>query len=73
MYPNPAKDVLNIFATQIVEIQSLAIYDILGQLVIAVPNAKSVSTIDVSKLRTGNYFVKVKSDKGSSSMKFIKQ
>ena len=73
LYPNPVKDVLNITATQSVEIQSLAIYDILGQLVIAVPNAKSVSTIDVSKLRTGNYFVKVKSDKGSSNMKFIKQ
>ncbi|OXA98914.1 DUF7619 domain-containing protein [Flavobacterium pectinovorum] len=73
LYPNPVKDVLNITATQSIEIQSLAIYDILGQLVIAVPNAKSVSNIDVSKLRTGNYFVKVKSDKGSSSMKFIKQ
>jgi len=73
LYPNPAKDVLNITATQSIEIQSLAIYDILGQLVIAVPNAKSVSNIDVSKLRTGNYFVKVKSDKGNSSMKFIKQ
>jgi len=73
LYPNPAKDVLNISTKQSIEIQSLAIYDILGQLVIAVPNAKSVSTIDVSKLRTGNYFIKVKSDKGISSMKFIKQ
>ena len=73
LYPNPAKDVLNITAIQSIEIKSLAIFDILGQLVIAVPNAKSVSTIDVSKLITGNYFVKVKSDKGSSSMKFIKQ
>ena len=73
LYPNPVKDILNITATQSIEIQSLSIYDILGQLVIAIPNAKSVSTIDVSKLRTGNYFVKVKSDKGSSGMKFIKQ
>lgn len=73
LYPNPVKEVLNIGTTHSIEIQSLAIYDILGQLVIAVPNAKSVSNIDVSKLRTGNYFIKVKSDKGSSSMKFIKQ
>jgi hypothetical protein len=73
LYPNPASDVLNINATQTIEIQSLAIYDILGQLVIAVPNAKSVSNIDVSKLRTGTYFIKVKSDKGSSNMKFIKK
>lgn len=73
LYPNPANDVLNINAVQAIEIQSLAIYDVLGQLVIAVPNAKSVSNIDVSKLRTGTYFIKVKSDKGSSSMKFIKK
>lgn len=73
LYPNPASDVLNINAVQAIEIQSLAIYDVLGQLVIAVPNAKSVSNIDVSKLRTGTYFIKVKSDKGSSSMKFIKK
>lgn len=73
LYPNPASNVLNINATQAIEIQSLAIYDILGQLVIAVPNAKSVSNIDVSKLRTSTYFIKVKSDKGSSSMKFIKK
>ncbi|EJL60335.1 DUF7619 domain-containing protein [Flavobacterium sp. CF136] len=73
LYPNPVNDVLNINAVQAIEIQSLAIYDILGQLVIAVPNAKSVSNIDVSKLRTGTYFIKVKSDKGSSSMKFIKK
>lgn len=73
LYPNPVNDVLNINAKQDIELQSLEIYDILGQLVIAVPNAKSVSNIDVSKLRTGNYFIKVKSDKGSSSMKFIKK
>ncbi|RKR05248.1 putative repeat protein (TIGR01451 family)/predicted secreted protein (Por secretion system target) [Flavobacterium sp. 90] len=72
LYPIPANNVLNIAATQAIEIDSFGIYDILGQLVIAIPNAKSVSNIDVSKLRTGNYFIKVKSDKGSSSMKFIK-
>ncbi|MCD0465492.1 T9SS type A sorting domain-containing protein [Flavobacterium sp. ENC] len=73
VYPVPANDILNINKTQVIEIESLEIYDILGQLVIAVPNAQSVSGIDVSKLRTGNYFIKVKSDLGSSNMKFIKK
>ncbi|MBF4487056.1 T9SS type A sorting domain-containing protein [Flavobacterium sp. CSZ] len=73
LYPNPANDILNINAKQDIEIQSFAIYDTLGQLVIAIPNAKTVSNIDVSQLRTGNYFIKVKSDKGSSNMKFIKK
>ncbi|MFH6991485.1 T9SS type A sorting domain-containing protein [Flavobacterium sp. FlaQc-48] len=73
LYPNPASDILNFTAKQDIEIQSVAIYDVLGQVVIAVPNAKMVSNIDVSKLRTGNYFIKVKSDKGSSNIKFIKK
>ncbi|RUT68113.1 T9SS C-terminal target domain-containing protein [Flavobacterium cupreum] len=73
VYPVPANDILNIHTTQAIEIESLEIYDILGQLVIAVPNAHSLSGVDISRLRTGNYFIKVKSDKGSSSMKFIKR
>lgn len=73
LYPNPASEVLNINAVQNIAIQSLAVYDVLGQLVLAVPNAKSVSAIDVSRLKSGNYFIKVKSDKGSSNIKFIKK
>ncbi|TCN55337.1 T9SS C-terminal target domain-containing protein [Flavobacterium circumlabens] len=73
LYPVPANDILNIHNTQNLEIKSLEIYDLLGQIVIAVPNAQSVSSIDISKLRAGNYFIKVKSDLGSSSMKFIKK
>lgn len=72
LYPNPANDELNIIGKQNIELKTLTIYDILGQVVIAVPNAKSGSKIDVSKLTSGIYFVKVKSDKGISSMKFIK-
>jgi Leucine-rich repeat (LRR) protein len=73
VYPNPVNETLNIITTKTIEIQSIAVYDILGQLVIALPNVKDVSKIDVSNLRTGNYIIKVNSDKGSSSMKFIKK
>lgn len=72
VYPNPAHEVLNIATKKDIEIQSIAVYDILGQLVIALPNIKDASKIDVSNLRTGNYFIKIKSDKGSSNVKFIK-
>lgn len=72
VYPIPTDEVLNVSAIQNVEIQSIAVYDILGQIVIALPNFKDSSKIDVSNLRTGNYFIKIKSDKGSSSLKFIK-
>jgi hypothetical protein len=72
VYPNPANDILNIGTKKTIELQSMAVYDILGQLVIAVPNAQTVSKIDVSKLTTGNYFLKMNTDKGTSSVKFIK-
>jgi hypothetical protein len=72
VYPIPADEVLNISAIQNVEIQSIAVYDILGQMVLALPNIKDTSKIDVSNLSSGNYFIKIKSDKGSSSVKFIK-
>jgi Leucine-rich repeat (LRR) protein len=72
VYPIPANEVLNISAIQNIEIQSIAVYDILGQLVISLPNVKDASKIDVSNLRTGNYFLNIKSDKGSSNLKFIK-
>lgn len=72
IYPNPVKEVLNINLKNSIEVQSIAIYDILGQMVIAVPNATSVTKVDVSKLASGKYFLKMNTDKGSSNMKFIK-
>lgn len=73
IYPNPVKESLNIASIHNLEIQTVAVYDILGQLVIAVPNAQNTSSIDVSNLRTGTYILKVKTEKGSSAMKFIKK
>jgi len=73
VYPNPVNDILNIGMKNNIEVKSMSVYDILGQLLIAVPNAKTVSKIDVSKLTTGNYFLKMITDKGTSSVKFIKQ
>lgn len=73
VYPNPTSDILNITAKQAIELQTLEIYNMLGQLVISVPKANGVSAIDVSNLTTGNYFLKVVSDKGISNVKFIKK
>ncbi|WP_428233084.1 DUF7619 domain-containing protein [Flavobacterium sp.] len=73
VFPIPAADVLNITYENSIEVLSISIYDILGQLIIVVPHAKNVSSINVSSLRTGNYFLKVKTDKGTSSIKFVKK
>ncbi|RZK10786.1 MAG: T9SS type A sorting domain-containing protein [Flavobacterium sp.] len=73
IYPNPTSSILNISTKQAIEMQSISIYNILGQMMVAVPNAKGIKNVDVSSLSTGNYFIKIVSDKGTSNSKFIKQ
>ena len=73
LYPNPAKSVLNISSKEQIEVRSICIYNTLGQLVLVIPNAEKVSKIDVSNLTTGNYFIKISSDKGTSSSRFVKE
>ena len=73
VYPNPTNDVLNLTAKQAIELKSMSVYNVVGQLVLSVPNAKGVSTIDVSNLTAGTYFLKVVSDKGTSNVKFMKK
>jgi len=73
VYPNPVNTVLNIDTKQTIEVSSISIYNQLGQLVVVVPSAQNVKTVDVSNLSAGNYFIKINSDKGTSNAKFIKR
>ncbi|MFN7043972.1 MAG: T9SS type A sorting domain-containing protein [Flavobacterium sp.] len=71
LYPNPAKDILNIQSKQDVAINSVEIYNQLGQIVMASTN--TLNTIDVSNLASGTYFVKINTEKGSANAKFVKE
>ena len=71
LYPNPAKDILNLQSKNNISINSIEIYNTLGQIVLAFPNAHS--KVDVSKLKTGNYYIKVNTNLGISNTKFIKE
>jgi Leucine-rich repeat (LRR) protein len=73
VYPIPAKQVLNLETKATITVKSISVYNMLGQVVTIIPNAESVSSIDVSNLKTGTYFIKVNSDKGTANMKFIKE
>jgi uncharacterized repeat protein (TIGR01451 family) len=72
LYPNPVNDRLTIETKNSIEVSSINIYNTLGQLVLVIPNAQNVKTVDVSSLTSGNYFIKINSDKGTSNAKFIK-
>lgn len=73
VYPNPASTILNIEKKADVEMKAISIYNTLGQLVLAIPNAYGIQHIDVSSLKTGNYIIKIKSDKGTINLKFLKK
>ncbi|MGA9638701.1 T9SS type A sorting domain-containing protein [Flavobacterium sp.] len=68
IYPNPVKDVLNINTQE--SIQKIEVLDILGKTVLT---NKGENTVDVSSLNNGIYFLKLTSDKGVSTNKFVKK
>lgn len=72
LWPNPTNDVLNINVNEEIELKSINIYNTLGQLVMVFPDAQNKKTIDVSSLKSGNYFIKFNSNKGFNTTQFIK-
>lgn len=72
IYPNPAKNFLNISSETILD--AAEIYDVTGRLVKLVRfNGLISNSINVQSLTGGNYIVKMKSGDLSVARKFIKQ
>lgn len=69
--PVPAKDFINITNNQQVAIKSISVYNMLGQLVQTFINPSN--TIDVSNLKSGSYILKMKTENGVLSSKFLKE
>jgi len=67
IYPNPTQDVLNIESQ--LPIETLKIYNLQGQLI----KEDSNSSVDVSQLTTGLYFIQLSVDGKTSTKKFIKE
>ncbi len=72
IYPNPVKDILDIDVKKQIEVTSISIFNMLGQQILVIPNAQQTKQIDVSSLKTGNYFIKMSTNKGISNARFIK-
>lgn len=70
IYPNPVSDVLRISNIDELGIEEVSIYNQLGQLVKSLESAGS--SIDVSSLPSGTYYLQLKTANGLSSKKFIK-
>lgn len=73
IYPNPAKNNLNVLAASNLQLEFATIYDVRGRQVITkdliTPN--SLNTIDVSELQAGVYFIKIDLETISTIKRFI--
>jgi hypothetical protein len=71
IYPNPVQKTLQIEMPYNTKLQSANIFNTLGQLVETVSQS-DFTTIDVSALKPGSYYIEMVSDHGKSTQKFIK-
>jgi len=71
--PNPVKDVLSISVATGTTVSSYEIFDVNGKVVKALKATSSIYEINVSELAVGNYILRLQSDKGIASKKFIKE
>jgi hypothetical protein len=71
VYPNPAKDRINLSATK--EIKGIIVYNILGQEVMREAVKGYNSSVDISKLKTGTYILKVAIDDAEETFKILKE
>ena len=69
VYPNPVKDFLNFKTEQ--NIFKVEVYDVAGRILSS--NSTSENKIDLSALKTGNYILKLYTEKGIENTKIMKE
>ena len=70
-YPNPTNDSWNVVTDDTV-INTIQVFDIAGRQVMAMKPNATRATINATALQGGIYFAKVSTDKGTSSVKLVK-
>jgi len=72
VFPSPANNELYFISNDVTE--RVELFHLNGQLIKKLfPNCSGMISVDVSGLKTGNYLLKISSDKGSKVSKFIKR
>lgn len=71
VYPNPAKNVLNLSAS--VQIERIEVYNMLGQKIMTQQLGNTTNTLDISDLKSGTYIVTVTINGKQSSQIFVRE
>jgi hypothetical protein len=72
LYPNPAKEYIDIRVDGEMHVISMEVYDVYGKLVNMVNVAENPTRINVNGLANGMYFVRVTTDQGEVTKSFVK-
>jgi hypothetical protein len=74
LYPNPTNATIEIRLDEAqLQVRECRVYDIYGKLMNIVPVNSDVTQIDVTHFAAGVYFVRMNSEKGSITKKFVKK
>ena len=72
IYPNPAKDVINILSNASIQLDNATIFDVRGRKVLTQNFSNSTfNTINVEQLNSGVYFIQLNTESATTSKKFI--
>ncbi|GEP49422.1 hypothetical protein FNO01nite_00940 [Flavobacterium noncentrifugens] len=71
LFPNPVKDILNVSNTEAIE--SITVFNILGQEVLSKTVKNTSGQLNVSMLPAGNYLAKVTTTSAVQTIKIVKQ
>ena len=76
LYPDPAKEVINLTASQgLYGNSELYIYDVTGRIVLqeSITISTDIFPVDINSLQAGTYLLKVTNNKGSVVNRFVKE
>ena len=73
LYPNPAKEYVDIRVDGDLNVTMMEVYDVYGKLINTVNVIDNPTRINVSSLANGMYFVRVTTEKGSVTKTFVKK
>jgi len=73
LYPNPAKEYVDIRVDGDVNVTAMEVYDVYGKVVNTLVVTENPTRINVSGLANGMYFVRVTTDRGMVTKSFLKK
>lgn len=73
VYPNPGKSIMNIALQNANGLARLEVFDVLGKRIYAQELSELTNRINISNWNSGMYLVKITSENGSQTKRFVKQ